>query len=87
MPRRFGPVQGAGVAVIELEGERLIQPAALGVVCLFGKTRKGPTDELIHCPTRSDFIKKCSDYVDGSELPDAAFDFFKGTVIDRKLLV
>lgn len=74
--RRFGPVQGAGVAVRELEGEKIIAPAALGVAVMFGKLRKGDVGKLIHCPTRADMVKKVGDYVSGSEVPDAAFDFW-----------
>lgn len=74
--RRFGPVLAAGVAVKELEGDKVILPAPLGVACLFGKLRKGDVGELIHCPTRGDQITKVGDYVDGSEVPDAGFDFW-----------
>jgi hypothetical protein len=74
--RRVGPVQGPGVAVVELDGDHLLQPAPLGIGVLFGKFRKGDTDELNWVPTRGDFLKKMGDYVDGSECPDAAFDFY-----------
>ncbi|KKN26416.1 hypothetical protein LCGC14_0874940 [marine sediment metagenome] len=30
--RRFGPTRGAGVAIVELEGEQQISPGALGIV-------------------------------------------------------
>jgi hypothetical protein len=74
--RRFGPILGAGVAVVELEADKLIQPAPTGITCYVGKTLKGNTGELIACPTRADYLKKVGGYVDGSELPDAAFDFY-----------
>jgi hypothetical protein len=74
--RRFGPIQGAGVSVTELEGDKIIQPAPTGITCYFGKLLKGQVGELIAAPTKSDFFKKCGTYVDGSEVPNSAFDFY-----------
>lgn len=76
MQRRFGPEQGAGVVVVETEGDKTIQPAPTGVVFYAGKTLKGRTDILNHCPDRDSFLKKVGAYVDGSQLPDAALDFW-----------
>jgi hypothetical protein len=74
--RRFGPVAGAGVVVEEIPTERTITPAPTGVTCYIGRTEKGDVDEIIHCPTKADFARKCGGYVDYSELPDSAFDFY-----------
>lgn len=74
--RRFGPIQGAGVSVTELEGDKIIQPAPTGITCYFGKLLKGDVGELIAATTKSEFFKKCGTYVDGSEVPDSAFDFY-----------
>ena len=74
--RRFGPILAPGVVVIEEDAEKAILPAATGVNCYFGKLLKGDVGELIACPTKSDMLAKVGGYVDGSEVPDAAFDFF-----------
>ena len=74
--RRFGPILGAGVSVTELEGDKIIQPAPTGITCYFGKTLKGDVGELIAAPTKSEYLKKVGSFIDGSELPDAAFDFY-----------
>jgi len=74
--RRFGPIQGAGVSVTELEGDKIIQPAPTGITCYYGKLLKGDVGELIAAPTKSEFFKKCGTYVDGSEVPNCAFDFY-----------
>lgn len=76
MPRRFGPIAGAGVAVVEQDPERTIVPAPTGVTLYVGKTRRGRTTELIWSPTKGEFLAKCGDYIGGSELPNAAIDFF-----------
>jgi len=76
--RRFGPTLGAGVAVIELEAEKTIQPAPTGVNCYVGVAEKGDVGELNSCPTKSDFAKKCGGFTDfaSTQLPDAAMDFW-----------
>ena len=78
MPRRFGPTQGAGVVVVEQDGDRGINPAPTGIICYVGVTEKGDVGQLIHCPSKSDFVKKCGGYLDGnvSQLPDSIYDFF-----------
>lgn len=62
--RRFGPTRGAGVAVIELEGEKTIEPGALGMVAYAGLLPKGPVGELIQT-----FSKTQSRKVVGSATP------------------
>ena len=74
--RRFGPTAGAGVAVVEQDADKTITPAPTGVNCYVGKLYKGDVGDLNLCPTRKDMLKKVGGYVDGSEVPDAAFDFF-----------
>lgn len=75
--RRFGPVRGAGVAVVELEGDKPVQAGALGWVGYAGILEKGPVGELIQCSNKSTFERKCGSYVPDSLLPDACLDFFK----------
>lgn len=74
--RRFGPVTGPGIAVIQKDNEKLVEPSILGTAVLIGATEKGDPSELIHCPTKESFIKKCGSYLRNYDLPDSAFDFF-----------
>jgi hypothetical protein len=74
--RRYGPTRGAGVAVIELEGEKGIEPGALGWCGYAGIMEKGPVGELIIAPNKSTFVKKCGGVIDDSLLPDAALDYY-----------
>lgn len=72
----FGPVRGAGTQVSEKEGDKQIQPGALGPVGYAGILEKGMVGELIHCLSKKQFLKKCGSYISDSQLPDAAIDFF-----------
>jgi len=74
--RRYGPVQGAGVGVIELEGDKPIEPGALGWAGYAGILEKGDVGKLLVCPTKASFVKKCGGYLADSLLPDACFDFY-----------
>jgi hypothetical protein len=74
--RRYGPTRGAGVTVIELEGEKGIEPGALGWCGYAGIMEKGPVGELIIAPNKSTFVKKCGGIIDDSLLPDAALDYY-----------
>jgi hypothetical protein len=75
--RRYGPTQGAGVAVIELEAEKILEAAPLGVTAYVGALEKGPTDKLIQTFSKKQFLKKCGGRIgtDG-QTPDAAIDFW-----------
>lgn len=75
--RRFGPTRGAGVAVIEKEGEKTIAPAALGWVGYAGILEKGPTDALIFAQNKKAFNRICGSYIDDSLLPDCCEDYYK----------
>jgi hypothetical protein len=74
--KRFGPTRGAGVAVIELEGEKGITPGALGWVGYAGMLEKGDVGKLIFVQNKNQFFKKCGSYIDESLLPDCAFDYY-----------
>jgi len=74
--RRFGPTRGAGVAIIELEGEKGITPGALGFAGYAGVLEKGPVGELIIATNQKQFEKKCGGIISASLLPDAAFDYY-----------
>lgn len=73
--RRFGPTRGAGVAVIEQEGTKSIEPGALGFAGYAGLFEKGPTGELIIVTNKKQFLKKMGSYIDDGLAPDASFDY------------
>lgn len=74
--RRYGPIRGAGVALIESEGEKTIEPSALGMVGYGGILEKGPPGELIEALNKAQFFKKCGSYIDDSLLPDCAYPYY-----------
>jgi len=74
--KRYGPTRGAGVAVIELEGEKAIEPGALGWAGYAGLLEKGPVGELINAQNKKVFEKKCGGLIDDSMLPDCASDYY-----------
>lgn len=74
--RRIGPVRGAGVAIVELEGDKPITPGALGWAAYAGILEKGQVGEMIICQSKEQFKKKCGGYFDESLLPDGCFDYF-----------
>ena len=74
--KRFGPTRGAGVAIIEKEGDKTIEPAALGWAGYAGIMEKGPVGELSLVTTKTQFLQRHGSYVEDSLLPDSAIDFF-----------
>jgi len=74
--RRIGPVRGAGVGVVETEGDKPIEAGALGWVGYAGVLEKGPTNKLIVASSVSKFFKKCGSYISDSLLPDACKHFY-----------
>jgi len=74
--RRIGPVRGAGVAIIEQEGEKTVEPGALGYAGYAGILEKGEVGELIVALNRTQFLKKCGSYYPGTLLPDACLDYY-----------
>jgi len=76
--RRFGPTLGAGVAVVELEGDKPVEPGALGMVAYAGILEKGQVGELIFASSKTAFLKRCGSYIPDSLLPDACIDYFDG---------
>lgn len=74
--RRFGPTRAAGVAIIELEGDKEISPGALGWAGHAGLYEKGPVGELVFLSSKTAFSKKMGGYIPDSQAPDAAIDYF-----------
>lgn len=74
--RVYGPIQGAGVQIIEKEGQKSIEPGALGWVAYAGVLEKGPTNTLMVLSSKLLAQKRIGGYVDYSQCPDAIFDYF-----------
>src|SRR5574342_57984 len=74
--RIFGPVRGAGVQITELEGQKTIEPGALGFVGYAGVFEKGPTGELITLLSKTAAKKKIGGRITDSLVPDAIDDYF-----------
>jgi len=74
--KRYGPVRGAGVGVIEQEGQKPIEQAAFGWAGYAGILEKGPVGELIEAQSRATFEKICGGIIEDSVLPDCCFDYY-----------
>lgn len=74
--RRIGPIRGAGVGVVEKEGEKAVEPGALGWAAYPGILEKGDVSAMIVCQNRTQFEKKCGSYIADSLLPDACYDYY-----------
>lgn len=69
--RVFGPVQGAGVQVTEKDGEKPIEPGALGLVGYAGILERGETNKLLGPFTsKKAFNRQCGSIISDSTLPD-----------------
>ena len=74
--RRFGPTLGAGVAVVEEDGDKILQAAPLGVTAYVGILEKGDVGVLISTGSKKDMFRKVGDLIAASQVPDAAQDFW-----------
>lgn len=74
--KRYGPTRGAGVTLIELEGEKGIEPGALGWCGYAGLMEKGAVGELIVAQNKKSYEKKCGSLISESTLPDCASDYY-----------
>ena len=82
MNRRFGPVKGAGVAVVERESQETIEAAETGVVAVIGQFERGMistggSPKLNYCGSRALFDRKMGGRVSFSTCPDVGQDFFQ----------
>ncbi len=75
--KRFGPTQGAGTVIEEVDGEKSIEPGALGWCGYAGVLEKGPVGELIVAKTSKTFKKICGSRIDDDILPDVCEDFYR----------
>ena len=76
--RVYGPVRGAGTQLTELEGDKPIEPGALGMVGYAGLFEKGMVDALNQCLSKTAFLKKMGTYITDGQAPDAAIDYYDG---------
>jgi len=89
--RRYGPVRGAGVGVIEEDGGKSIEPGALGWACYAGVLERGPEGEMIEAQNSKAYAAKCGGIIDDSLLPDCCLDYYKlangaGGLLLRRIL-
>lgn len=74
--RRFGPTRGAGTVIIEKEGDKQIEPGALGLAGYGAILEKGDIGKLIIALDKTVFFKKCGGVIPDSLGPDAAQDYY-----------
>jgi len=74
--RVFGPIRAAGTQITELEGEKPIEPGALGWVGYAGLLEKGPTDELIMLSSPDIAKRRVGSYIADGTCPDSILDYF-----------
>lgn len=75
--RRFGPVLGAGVQIVEQEPEQLIQASPLGVTVLVGEFEKGPLGEPQFLSGAKAFARRNGGRIPNSDAPKAGQDFYR----------
>lgn len=75
--RRFGPVQAAGVSVVELDAEKLLEAAPLGVTAYVGMLERGSPGSLISTYSARGSLKRIGNRISASLVPDAAQDFWQ----------
>ena len=76
--KRYGPTRGAGVVIIELEGQKSIEPGALGMAGYAGVFEKGDPGELIIITQKTQFLRQMGSYIEDGLTPDAAIDYYDG---------
>lgn len=75
--RRFGPVLGAGVQIVEQEPEQLIQASPLGVTVKVGEFEKGPLGEPQFLSGAKAFARRNGGRIENGDAPKAAQDFYR----------
>jgi len=78
--RVFGPIRAAGTQITELEGEKPIEPSALGWVGYGAILEKGPVGELIEASSPDIARRRVGSYIADSLAPDAIYHFFARAV-------
>lgn len=75
--KRFGPTLAAGVAVVEKEASKSIEPGARGIVAYTGICERGPVGKIEFCGDIKTFLKKYGGRTPDSELASCAYDYFE----------
>lgn len=77
MTRRYGPTRGAGTRIEEQDGDKSIEPGALGWAGYGGIMERGDVGTLMLITGgATEFAKRCGSIIPESQLPDAAQDYF-----------
>jgi hypothetical protein len=74
--RRFGPTRAAGVRIEEQDGDKTIEPGALGWAGMAGLAEKGPPNKMVLCSTGTDFAKWFGGIITDGMMADCAGDYF-----------
>lgn len=74
--KRFGPTRGAGVVIVEKEGDKTIEPGALGMVGYGGVLERGPVGELVVALDKASFARVFGGLIPDSLLPDNCLDYY-----------
>lgn len=74
--RRFGPVRGAGTAIVQKESQKKIAPGALGTAAFSGILQKGPIGKIFAVLNPTNMLFKGGNYVAQSQVPDCVFDYY-----------
>lgn len=72
----YGPIRGAGVQITELEGDKPIEPGALGWAAYAGILEKGPVGELIEASNPDTARRRVGSYIADSLVPDCMEHYF-----------
>lgn len=75
--RRFGPVQDAGTAIIEKDGEPAVVASALGTTAYVGILERGVPFTLIQAGGKKDANRKVGGLIPDSLVPDCIEDFWE----------
>lgn len=74
--RRYGPSRGAGVVIVEKEGDKPIEAGALGWAGFGGILERGPVGKLIWAANKNSYTRQCGGRIPDSLLPDSCLDYY-----------
>ena len=72
----YGPIRAAGTQITELEGDKQIEPSALGWAGYAGILGKGPVGELIKASNPDTARRRIGSYIADSLVPDCMEHYF-----------
>lgn len=74
--KRYGPINDAGVVILEKEAQKTIQASQLGSTGYWGVLERGEVGALITTTSRKNLLAKTGGLIPESLLPDACQDFW-----------